>query len=704
MADVKEYGEIGKGIQKKLPELLKIVEKTYTYFKGNYDRFHHYQKFVFETSMTDDDVSILKALNKPQLEFNILNAYVSRLCGEFSKQQPSIAVMPEDGMPVDEEMLKVIEGHLRHILFESSKRSTQNLAYKNSLSGGFSVFKVTTEYANDMSFDQVIKFDTAYEPTLCGFDPMARQPDKSDGEFCFEMFPMNVADFKRLYPKVKLDNVDFVRNIEGFSWTYKSQQDEIIIVCDFYKKKRKRFKIVKLTTGKVVPLDVYQDFLEQWQAGGFIEQPPGIVGEPRWTEATRIERYRFFKKEMLEYVETDYKYLPLVFVDGDSVMIRDGVNGSFQQFTKPYVYHAHGIQRLKNFAGQTLADELENMVQHKFKVAKESLPQEEDYLQAYRNVQQASTLVYNAFMDGDPDKAIPPPQEIARVAPPPEITNTFQISDQVTQNILGSYDAALGINDNQLSGIAIVEAATQSNAASMPYVVNYLHALNQVAQIIVDLIPKYYVTPRTIPVLGLDGEKTYQKINQQGGISFNYDENALLVKVEAGVNFAIQKSRALNQINMMAQASPMFAQFMNDMGLDILIDNMEFRGVDILKQKAKLWMQQMEQMKQQQMEQQANQPNPIQVQAQIEMAKIQQKERQSQIDAQLKAAEIAVNEQKANNDQMKVLTGVAASKDKIVIEHAKAQAEMTRSAVDMAIKAAEVRVRMKERASKKESD
>lgn len=694
---VKVGREIGKTIQGELKSLKGNVEKAYSYFKKNCDRFHEFQKFVYQTSMTDDDISLLKTLNKPQLEFNILNAYISRLCGEFSKQEPSISVMPDNGVEVNPMVLEVIEGHMRHILFNSSKGNTQYRAYKNSLSGGFDVFKVYTEYAHENSFDQVICFDTVYEPTLCGFDPMARLPDKSDGSFCFEMFPMARDEFERLYPNVSLDEVRFTRSIEGFSWAYVSQKEEIVIVCDYYKKKKVKKVIVKLADGQVMTKKEYEEKIADWNG---IEQPPAIVSE-RETDVQIICRYRFMDSDVLEYVETDFKYLPLVFVDGDSVMIREGSGSTFQQFTRPYVYHAKGIQRLKNFAGQTLANELENMVQHKFKVAKEALPQEQDYLGAYENVQQANVLVYNAYMDGDPDKPVPPPQEIARVQPPPEITNTFQLSDQVTQSILGSYDAALGINDNELSGVAIVEAATQSNAASMPYVVNYMHALNQVAQIILDLIPKYYVTPRTIPVVGLDGKRMYIEINKGGKKSFNYDENALQVKVEAGVNFAIQKTRALSQINAMMQSSPMFAQFMNDVGLDVLIDNMEFRGVDVLKQKAQMWMQEQAQMKQQAMQQQMNQPNPIEVQQNIEMAKVQQKREDSAINAKLKSAEISVNQEKVDNDRLKLMVAMGESKDKIQIEHMKAQAEESRSAVDMAIKAADLKHKMKEREDKR---
>jgi len=57
--------------------------------------------------------------------------------------------------------------------------------------------------------------------------------------------------------------------------------------------------------------------------------------------------------------------------------------------TRPYVYHAKGAQKLKNFAGITLANEMENIVQHKFMIAKEALPKEQDWLAAYKRYSEA---------------------------------------------------------------------------------------------------------------------------------------------------------------------------------------------------------------------------------------------------------------------------------------------------------------------------
>src|ERR1700749_2096608 len=109
------------------------------------------------------------------------------------------------------------------------------------------------------------------------------------------------------------------------------------------------------------------------------------------------------------------------------------------------------------------------MAQHKYIIKKKAIPPEQSYLDALTRPQRASTLVVNAFKDNNPNMPIPEP--IIPVTPqlaPPEISNTITMADQIIQNELGSFDAQLGINNNQLSSLAIQEAATQSNAAAMP--------------------------------------------------------------------------------------------------------------------------------------------------------------------------------------------------------------------------------------------
>jgi hypothetical protein len=688
--------EVAKRYQDSLERIKENVQEAYEYFKPNFVRWQEFQKFTFFTSLTDDDISVLKALGKPQIEFNILNAFVSRLRGEFSKQEPSIEVSNSYNAPVDVSTVNAVEGIIRKMECDSREDGTAYRIYTDQLAGGFSWFKVWTEYENPSSMQQVIKFGRVFDPTLCFVDPMAQKVHKSDARYWGEIFPKTEEEFKDEYPNVSIDDISFTREIGGFNWAYRNEKRKILLICDYYEKKKKKVKIVLLANNQSMTSDQYDEMIDHWEKLGVVQQPPAII-KTRMSTIDVICRYRLIENQVLEYVETDFTQPNYIFVDGDSVLLREAIQGALQQQTRPYVFHAKGIQRLKNVAGQTVANNIENQIQHKFKVPKEGIPVE--YADAYKNIQSANTLVYNAFKDDDPNVPLPPPQEIAVVPSPPENINIFSASDQTTQSILGSYDASLGINNNQLSGIAIVEGATQSNAAAMPYVVNYMQALNQVAQVILDLIPKYYTLPRTLPVVNKEGKKDYIRVNQPGGVNLKYEDNALNVKVEAGINFAIQKSRALQQIIGLMQASQLFSQFMNQDGLDMLLDNLDIKGIDQLKERAEGFMQKMkmqeqmqQQMQQQQMQQaqQAQQNNPLMMRAQNERMKIAQSAQQMQVQSQLKAAEIAVDQQNAENDRLKTLAEMQDSKRSALVEMDKHQTEKTKAAVDMAIKAADM--------------
>ncbi len=682
--------EVAKTHQDQLERIKTNVKKSYEAFKRNYERFHEFRRFIFETSLTQDDITLLTQLSKPQIEFNVSEAYISRLMGEFSKQEPSIMVGSEDEEQADPLTVHVVEAHIRHLLRDSKNHHTRWEIMKDIYSGGFSVGKVWTDYAHPMSMKQVLNFDRAWDPTLCGFDQMARYSHKGDGRFCFELMPYEVEDFKQQNPKVDVNKVSFNRSFAGYNWSYLNGNEKILICCDYYEKKKKEVKILELITGQVLTVKEYEELAEKWDQMGNIAVMPAVRGKPRWTTLETICRYRCIETEVIEYVETDYTFFPLVFFDGNSIMLRNPkTSGAVEQVTRPYVYHAKGAQKLKNFAGITLANEMENIVQHKFMVAKEALPKEMDWLAAYKDIQKPSNLVFNAFFEQNPDQPIPNPiQPVPRIPTPPEVVQTFASTDGLIQNILGSYDASLGINDNQLSGVAIVEAATQSNAAAMPYIVGFLQGLNRIAEIIIDLIPKYYKTPRTIPVMGIDGKADYVKINQAQGVPMFYDTNVLNVKVEAGVSFQIQKSRALQQLIALQGTSKLFDQFMNEKGLPVLLDNIEIRGIDQLKLMVDDWLKELQKQKQMAMQQQQQemQNNPMVIRNQIEMAKLQQKGQESQQKAMLAQGQFQIDIEKLKQDQLKVLSDMAVAKDNSMTQRIKAEAERFSKQVDLALR------------------
>lgn len=660
--------EVAKKHQEQLERIKTNVRRAYDYFKPNYDRYNEFRRFVFESSLREEEITLLMTLSKPQLEFNILEAYISRLLGEFSKQQPDIEVSADDQNTADPTTIKILEQHLRHTLTDAKNHHTKYEIYKDLLSGGFSTLKVSTDYASPMAMHQVINIERAYDPTLCGFDQLARYSHKGDGRFCFELFPMSQDDFEDEYPEIPTNELNFRRDFAGFNWSYLNDSTPIIIVGDYYEKKKKRVTIVQLRDGTVKTKKEYDEMLDTW---GNIEMPPAIIGKPRVSETDIICRYRLIENRIIEYTDTDFTHLPLVFVDGNSIMIKTPKNGNVRQVTRPYVYHAKGAQRLKNYAGIALANEVENIVQHKFIIKKEALPKEEDFLQAIKDIQKPSNIVVNAFYEENPDIQIPEPiREIIKVPAPAEVLQAFSGSDQLIQNILGSYDASLGINNNQLSGTALVEAATQSNAAAMPYIVGYLDGYQRAAQIYVDLFPKYYTTNRTIPVMDEEGKKSYAKINSSDGVNMFYDANALNVIVKAGASFQVQKSRTIMMIKEMMGMSPLFAQFIAEKGLNFVLDNMEGRGIDQLKKMVDGWLQEMKQQKQiaMQQQQQEAQNNPATIRNQLAQQKMQ-------IDSQHNQQEYMIDLAKLQQEDKKMDNELKLAHNDTMIEIIKANAE-----------------------------
>ncbi len=670
--------DVAKTYQSQLTRIKDNVRRSYDYFKPNYDRYNEFRRFVFESSLNSEEITLLMTLSKPQLEFNVMEAYISRLLGEFSKQEPDIEVSADDQNVADPMTIKVVEAHLRHTLSDSNNHHSRYEVYKDILSGGFSVMKVTTDYAHPMSLDQIIKIERAFDPTLCGFDPLARYSHKGDGRFCFELFPKSKEEFLDEYPDVSIDTLTFRRDLAGFNWSYLNDSTPVIMIADYYEKKKKKTTIIKTSEGKTMTQKQYKEMLGSWDK---FEMPPAVVGS-RSTMLENITRYRLIENKIIEYEETDFTMLPFIFFDGNSVLIKTPKNGNVRQVTRPYVYHAKGAQRLKNYAGISLANEIENIVQHKFMVAKEALPKEEEYLQAYKDVQKANVMIFNSVYEENPTQPINNPiREIAKVPCPPEILQAFSGADQLMQNILGNYDASLGINNNQSSGKALEISALQSNATAMPYIVGYMQGLQRVAQIYVDLMPKYYTTPSTLPVMDEDGQKSFIKINQQGGVDVFFDSNALNVIVKAGASFQVQKSRTIMMTKELMGMSPLMAQFMAEKGLPFILDNMEGRGIEQLKDMVDEWTKEMQQQKQLAMQQQQSemQNNPA-------MIKMQQNQQKMQLDNQKSQAQFAVDMAKIQQDEKKIMVDLQQSKDDNLVQIVKANTERFSKQMDVQLK------------------
>ena len=230
----------------------------------------------------------------------------------------------------------------------------------------------------------------------------------------------------------------------------------------------------------------------------------------------------------------------------------------------------------------------------------------------------------------------------------------------------------------------------------MPYIVGYLQGLTQIGNIIVDLMPKYLVGKRTIPVIDSNGEQSYQEINMEGKPVLDYKDRAIKVNIDAGVNFQVQKNKALEQIVALMQASPQFGQFMNSpQGLKILVSNLTIYGADRLQESIEPYIQeqQMQQQQAMEMQQQAMMQNPQMIRAQAEMIKAQSDVQQTQIENQFELARLATEKELADAKILEAEAKVSQAQIDSAVRLEESQTSLEVHALETAAKMAEVQQR-----------
>jgi hypothetical protein len=659
----------------RLKKFRKNIDKAYTFMKKNYERYNNFTRMTDVSTISPQERTYNLSKNRPDLDFNILNRMISQLRGEYSKSQNGISVGKKDGTEATEQdiaMIDFIEGHMRYQFHEMKVNGVEYDIFTQILKGGFSGGKVYADYTPTSGFEQDIIVDTLYDPTLIGFDPFAKKVDKGDGAFIFEAIPYEKERAEKEF-NVSVDKIKASYSQEGFKWSFKAGGEDIVMVVDYYYKKYKNAKYVLLSNQDVVEENEYDEYVKRWNEEQ-LEQAPVIIAGPIVKQKVTIWRAKIIGNYIIEEEPTDLVNFPIIYCDGNSSLIKDPSNTSIQYHTKPYTYDAVGTQRLKNFAGQSLAYSLMKTIQSPFMASNESLRGQNP--EPWKNPQEANILTYNEFKDNNPDVRLTPPIQISPTPIPPEIMQAFQEADRTFSQIMGGMDLSIGnMSEAEMSGKAIQQRQTMGNAAAMPYVNNMIRFCQSCAERILELIPLYYTTPRSVPVMDGRGRRSYIKINQEGGLSMDFNPSDFEIKIEAGANFAVQQERTKQEIVALANAIPAFGQFIADKGLPIILDNLSgIRGVEELKKEVDDWMAAQEEMK----AQMAQMPNP-------DLMKTQLAEQKLMMESKLAEQKMIIDDR---NTKIKALTDIGKlkiDKEKNKIEAAKVAADFVESRHSMAL-------------------
>lgn len=708
---------------KKLAEIQQFARDWYKYFQENYNNAQKSRSLIFKNSVDNDQKAAAAEYQITPLSFNILESFISEACGDFSQSEPGVvAEQSPDGKPVDPETLKAVGGHESSILLDFHKNGGGYYTFRNQLSTGMAAVKISTKYVSEYSFNQDIDLETA-EVEMCVFDVMAKDPHKGDGRACGEFVHMDYETFIKEHPEYENKfNFDSPLNIgEGIEWAYNdiSRGKKVVVKYYHYEKCTEKFNLVLLQDipQPLIPYDRtmtekdYNKLVLKWREKDLIVDPPKIIKTEK-RKRHYIKRYEIVQNDIIDIIDVDFDFLPIVFFDGNSTLLKRGnATGQTYQFTRPLVYQAMDTQFLKNLIGQQLAYNIENYDGVEFVCAEETIPTNDIAKDNWRDMKNVKTLYYKSmdFTEAGVQQ-LPPPIPRMRLPFPNELIQMYMALDQSIQNILGASDINQqpGNINNPMSAVAMIESKLQKNKAVKPYIVNYMISLNYIADCILRLIPRYYTLPRTIKVLDAQGKSQTQQINKPGYPQMNFRPEDLNIVVKAGLNFEGQQQKALETLTTLAQSNPAMGALINGKGLPVLLDNINIRGIEFLKEIAN------EELKQKQNQPPAPPPEfvlkqqEIQNKFTIEQGKLALQKQELQIKQEVESLKLQIDMLKEENrkqmESMKVHHSAASDHVKMMNEGVKAHVEMRKAEIDANIETADLALRATEEAHSHERE
>lgn len=641
-----------------MPEIVQksdIVARAQENYKRDLDHWEqHYRKAREDLKFLSDDENAQwdpkdyqarVNAGKPAITVDQLSQFAHQVINDARMNTPSINIIPADGES-SAENAELIKGLIRNIEYVSGADDAYDTAINYSVKSSIGFIRVDHDYVDDETDDQELLIKTVKNPLAVLIDCNSMESDGSDMKHAFVVDKMLVSDFKAQYPENEIACFDDEK-------LQNPKDSDYITIAEYF---------------EIEEID------------------KGLTPGGRKIKEKIVKRYKLSGKEVLEETVFPGKYIPIVPVYGEEAWV-DGKRNILSLIRK-----AKEAQKMYNYWKSLETELLQKQSRANF-IAAEG--QVEDYAEDWKNPDKATVLRYKPTDSlgnpiGMPQKLPPPDSPIAFI-------NASRMAIDDIKATMGIYNAALGMQSNETSGIAIRQRQQEGDVATFHFIDNRDKAITQVGRIIVCAIPVVYNTARALRIIG---EEEDQKVVGVNGMVMpdqedNYDltKGKYDVKVVTGAPYTTRRQEAAEFFSQVVQSQP---QLMTVMG-DLLFKNMDIAGAEAMAsrmkklvdpklldeedtdpmaqalaaqlEQAQAQMQLMQQENaalQKQLEDKSAELNikaqseaikadDNQAQNQLEALRIQTEERLKQTELELKAAEIRLKERELEIEEQKII-------------------------------------------------
>lgn len=619
------------------------------YFNENIVRGKDDMNFTLRDQWTAIERSEFTRLFKPAMTFNKIYPDVKKIAGEQRKNKPDLLVRSLTGK-ASQEQINLRADLVRTISYQSQNDLVYQTAFRSALMMSFGAFQLGIDYENPRSFNQIIKFMPITDATRCVWDPTSVKPHKGDGNYCARNYPMSKKEFAATYPYI-LNPVSYTDPyyLLDFQW----ETRDTIVLCDYFVKEWYSFLLYKLSNGKFVSESEWEGMqpdikLKKELAKGselekiILSEIPTIIGE-RQTQDYRIMHYRLIQNQIIEFAEWPSKYLPIIFVDGDSYFLEG------RQYTKSFIHEARDAQKFINYVGSEIAAEIKNRRREQWLGTPDNII---GYEQDWRNPELQMGILR---AKPDPKTGMMPVKQPAWDLSPALLQN-FQRGTQDIREILG-FSEQEQLQGKDISGKARRERKLEGSMSAYVYFDNLNQAIEQAGRVVLDLLPVVYgQDERHIIISKPDGKTQSLVLNKKlpnGEIENELTAGDYDIEIDAGPSFAVQKEVALEFLQQTLQAQPQLFPMI----ADLWAKNLDVQFMPQIAERFKTIVPPDILAKEEGKEPPPKQPNPqeMMMQQQMQMAQAQMKIKEEELEIKkmkqkLEEAELMLKAQKTKSD------------------------------------------------------
>ena len=502
--------------QEIIDEAKKNLKAYGDFFSSFLDEARDDEKLANGDPWKDEDKA--KRNGRPQEIINDTKITIRRTIEDYDQKRSTIKVK-SDSPETDETTVNAIQGIIYDINNDSIGESIKDMAMSDMLTCGIGAYRWETEYKNDLSFEQKIKYKPIFDKFNIYLDIMnTKEIDLCDCMWGGENLYYDNDTFEAEWPDAEKKGFPDLTGQDNDGRICVSRYERIEMVNDTL------ISVVNPFTGK--PLNILTSQLEKeenkqliahYREYGYdtkddifawLTETGRILGD-RDIERRTVKYYLLTDGEILDEGEIGGEYIPIVPMLGPRYILGGKVYfDSLIRQTKDPVRLNNFV--ISNYIEAMSADTIAPWITNYRKI--------KNHMNTWANANNKPTvaLPYDdiELKDGSVDNS--PPIKAPKGEVPAGWATLFQFTTEAKERTSGLPDSAAGLQGNEVSGSAL-QLRTDNGLANRSIFFKKRHFSDILLGKHMELaIPVYYDTEQTVSVAEESGQSKSAVINKEG--------------------------------------------------------------------------------------------------------------------------------------------------------------------------------------------